>query len=336
MGTERVAPRSMWNMADGKWIEGLGPVMPVREAARKALHERCDVVRQYLPLAVHHSDQDLEHVHRLRVGTRRGAAALRIFARWLPEKAFRRARRTLRDIRRAAGHARDWDVFLADLLKRRTSVHDKDRPGIDFLVGYATGQRDAAQLELLGAGDRHGPRLREVVSDTLAAIRDPDDEKPAPRLRDLGRVLLDELLTELDWAATGNLGDYEHLHQVRILGKQLRYAMEVFAGCYPAAFREVAYPRVEEMQEILGLANDSHVANERLGRLRDRLRQKWPDEWKPCQPGFDNLLRFHRRRLPRQRELFLEWWKRWQSRDRIELRAMIESPMVANGELPPK
>src|SRR5207247_467787 len=83
-----------------------------------------------------------------------------------------------------------------------------------------------------------------------------------------------------------------------ILGKQLRYAMEVFADCFSVVFREEIYPRVEEMQEVLGNANDSHVAGQRLGTLRDRVRLKWPEDWKRYQPGFDALLRFHRRRLP--------------------------------------
>jgi hypothetical protein len=66
-------------MADGKWIEGLGPQMPVADAARRVLSERFEVVCRNLPLAMHQPDRDPEHVHRLRVGTRRAGAALRIF-----------------------------------------------------------------------------------------------------------------------------------------------------------------------------------------------------------------------------------------------------------------
>src|SRR6516165_517998 len=102
-------------MHDGKWIEGLGPLLSVAEAARLALQVRLEVVRYFLPLAMHDSDRDLEHVHRLRVGTRRAAAALRIFGHTLPEKVLRKVRRTLRSLRQAAGEARDWDVFVTEL-----------------------------------------------------------------------------------------------------------------------------------------------------------------------------------------------------------------------------
>src|SRR5436305_12918635 len=101
-------------MADGKWIEGLGPKAHTAEAARRVLELRLQVVRISLPLAVHDADRDIEHVHRLRVATRRAGAALKLFESCLPNKAFRRARKQLRAMRRAAGEARDWDVFITD------------------------------------------------------------------------------------------------------------------------------------------------------------------------------------------------------------------------------
>src|SRR5262249_17462802 len=122
---------------------------------------------------------------------------------------------------------------------------------------------------------------------------------------------LTRLLAELEEAAGGDLDDYAHLHQVRIAGKRLRYAMEVFAGCFTRPFRDVLYPAVEEMQEILGAANDSHVATGHLEALRDRLQAILPQEWKRLQPGIDGLLRYHRERLPRERERFRAWWQRW-------------------------
>jgi CHAD domain-containing protein len=299
-------------MIDGKWIEGLGPLLSVAEAARLALQVRFEVVRYYLPLAMHEADRDLEHVHRLRVGTRRAGAALQIFRAALPEKIHKKARRTLRDIRRAAGAARDWDVFGIELRGRAAHASEKYRPGLDFLIGYAAGQRDAAQESLSEAGTKHEVELKDIIAAALRTIHNPYTPGAPARFDELGRVLLHDLLQEFGWAAGRNLDDYEHLHRVRILGKQLRYAMEIFAGCFPHDFREVLYVRVEQMQDILGLANDSHVADGRLDALRERLRPGLGEGWKHLQPGIESLLRFHRRRLPRQREQFQKWWHDWQ------------------------
>ncbi len=123
--------------------------------------------------------------------------------------------------------------------------------------------------------------------------------------------MLFERLQDLERAALGDLTDYRQLHQVRIAGKRLRYAMEVFADCFDPTFRETLYPRVEELQEVLGRANDSHVAAERLVCLRDRVRATCSTAWPRLQPGLEQLLRSHQRRLPQERRRFLKWWGQW-------------------------
>ena len=110
-----------------------------------------------------------------------------------------------------------------------------------------------------------------------------------------------------------DLTDYPNLHQVRIAGKRLRYAMEVFACCFGPAFRVEVYPAVEEMQEILGRANDQYVASERLKEIREHLRSAWPDVWSRVEAGVDAALHHHLKSLPTERRRFLRWWKKWQA-----------------------
>jgi CHAD domain-containing protein len=299
-------------MAEGKWISDLAPDTPLADAARRVLAVRLEVVRDYLPLALHKADKDTEYVHQLRVGTRRAGAALDTFADCLSPKAYRRARRRLRRIRRAAGEARNWDVFLADLAEREQHHPEKDRHGLDLLLGYAHGQRLAAQVRLQEAGPAEPLDFDRFLAKTVAAVGEPSSALKGATLLDLARVRLGELLRGLHQAGEQDLENYDHLHRVRILGKRLRYAMEIFADCFEAPFREELYPAVEEMQEILGRANDSHVAGQRLRALRDHLAKVQPAEWKRFKPGIEGLLRYHQRRLPQQRRQFLKWWERWQ------------------------
>ena len=102
-------------MAEGKWITGLTPEMPADEAARVVLAVRLSAVRHHLLLASERAAEDVEHVHQLRVATRRAGAAVWIFRDLMVRKVLRDCKRTLRAVRRAAGAARDWDVFLARL-----------------------------------------------------------------------------------------------------------------------------------------------------------------------------------------------------------------------------
>ncbi len=215
--------------------------------------------------------EDPEHIHQLRVSVRRAVAALDIFAPCLPRKVCRSSRRSIRDIRRAAGAARDWDVFLAHLPVELPKRSLRRQPGLDFLAGYALDQRLQAQRGLEEASTDYPEAFERLVQETRNAVREPDGCPST--LGELGRGNIVALLQELEEATTQDLGDYAHLHRVRIIGKRLRYAMEIFVDCYPPAFRETLYPMVEEMQDILGRANDSFVARQRLRQLSVRPRR---------------------------------------------------------------
>jgi CHAD domain-containing protein len=298
-------------MADGKWIPELTADTSVADAARHALKARLHVVRDYLPLVASADiPRDPEHVHQLRVGTRRAGAALRIFASCLPAKTAKKASRRLKRIRQAAGDARDWDVFALHLVELLTTKPPRERAGLDYLLGIGAGQRTATQVHLRDTAKKDGEDFEAFLVQTLDEVRPPDkDDGP---LLTLARPLLEQLLHELEEKANGDLTDYAHLHQVRIAGKHLRYAMELFAACFDGSFKETLYPQVEEMQEILGRANDSHVAVENLEAIRAHGQKAFGAVWKTLGPGVTGLLQFHRRQLPRERKAFLAWWKQWQ------------------------
>jgi CHAD domain-containing protein len=293
-------------MADTKWISGLQGDMPLGEAARRILTVRLGHVMERLAPAVERPEEDIEHVHQLRVGSRRAAAAVRIFEQHLLPRLARRARRTLRDIRRAAGAARDWDVFLETVKSRRADA--KHRPGYDFLLGLGQGARLCAQDKLREATENKAEKLQRLIAEMRDA---PLLSSDAGTLRELAVPMLTQLTHEFEQAAGGNLQDYDAQHQVRILGKQLRYAMELFESCFPPSFRERGYPPVSDMQEILGLANDSHVAAAQLDDLSRLMMKVHPAPWKRYRLAVEQLRHHHERRLPRQRGLFLKWWASW-------------------------
>lgn len=284
--------------------------MPLVEAAQRVLEVRLGVVRDRLPQAMFEADQDVEHVHQLRVATRRAGAALRIFRSCLPEKEFKRVRRRLRELRQVCGAARDWDVFLANLSPRLARARAEHKPGLDFLLGYGSGRRAAAQ-ELLAPKDEKPFDWDELIHHALRAIHHPAHDGSLHKLGDLARPQLTALVQELEQAAARDLNQYEHLHKVRILGKRLRYAMEIFESCYGAAFKDEYYPAITAMQDILGEANDSYVAAQRLTAIFEQVKTVRPKGWERYQPGIGSLLRFHQRRLPQKRRDFEQWWTRW-------------------------
>src|SRR4051794_39667523 len=133
--------------ASGKWIDGIGPETTVAEAASRSLEPRLAVVAHYLPLAAHLAEHDIEHVHRLRVSTRRAAAALKLYRDSLPKKTTRWIKKRLRQIRRAASEARDLDVLM-QRLQRESDVEAEP------IVRFLAGKRAALQPSIVELADK--------------------------------------------------------------------------------------------------------------------------------------------------------------------------------------
>ncbi len=97
------------------------------------------MLRDALEPALEPPGRDPEPVHQLRVAARRATAAVDQFASTMGKRRGRRLRAIVKRIRRAAGEARDWDVFSIALRERRESASGEQLPGFDFLIGYAAG-----------------------------------------------------------------------------------------------------------------------------------------------------------------------------------------------------
>jgi CHAD domain-containing protein len=318
-------------MADGKWIDNLTANTPLAVAAQQVLLARLQVVSNYLPKALYAAQEDQEFVHQLRVACRRAEGALRIFAPCLPTKTSRQARKRLQRLRRASGAARDLDVLATRLLERQEHQPAKEQPGVDYLVGHALGQRAQAQEALIETGRRDGHDFEVFLRDVILGVHAPTEAAPDVTLVVLARPLLSTLMHNLEEKAHGDLTEYPHLHEVRIAGKRLRYAMEVFAPCFGPAFRQTIYAEVEDMQEILGRANDRYVAAERIKEIRTYLRVAWPDAWKRLGPGIEGNLRFHQRQLPVERRRFVRLWKHWQDSLARQLRECLHTDATVWG-----
>ncbi len=297
-------------MPDGKWIDGLTPAMSVAETAKIALAARFAVVRHFLPLAAEKAHEDIEHVHQLRVGTRRAAAALRVFADALPRKALKATKRTLRVIRRAAGDARDWDVFLASLPESKALATATNKPALDFLLGYAIGERTAAQERLVTAAGEIGVLFAEQSDDLAARAREPDADPPT-NFGDLAARQLGVLFREFTAGVEANPTEPPALHALRIAGKRLRYAIEIFADCFPPAMKETIYPAVESVQELLGDIQDAAVGAERLAGIRATVQARVPKHFPRIRKGIDALAASLTKRVPAGKKAFVAWRKQW-------------------------
>jgi CHAD domain-containing protein len=245
----------------GKWVEVEAPECLAAPVAYRALEARLGYVAQRLPLAAYEYEDDIEHVHQLRVGCRRAAAAVRAF-RSLTKKKPRRLKKWLRRIRQAAGPARDTDVLIEHLKKRGGSG-----PHFDDLVSRVQRQRDDAQQALveLNAAAASG-KFQKHIDACLRSLQHNRVDKRALTFRELAVPPLKAAAEEFIEIASARETSNPRLHKLRIAGKRLRYSIELFQGAFDPSLRDDVYPQIKEAQTRLGTLNDRAATQLRFQR----------------------------------------------------------------------
>ncbi len=297
-----------------KWVEGL-PEESVELVARRALSVRLGRLWHFLEQAVVHEGRQIEDVHQLRVFTRRSAAAIQIFDRWLPKRRGRWMRKQLKHIRRAAGEARDLDV-----LRSRWSTELAELPAgqMAILVEQVKRRRRRAQWPIEDAFHRlSSKRFPRRARKLTKRIRDRGSRENASpdRLLDVARSSLAELLVPYFKAAESTFADPAELHEFRIASKHVRYAMELFAGAFDDSFRQQLYPRVADLQDRLGKINDHVTALAYLTAWYDKT------EAVAVRQAIEAGMQIEQRALDESQRAFLGWWS---SEKRQELRSQFE------------
>lgn len=238
---------------------------PASQVARRTLRKRLDAVWTELQAAA--GDRpDADRVHRLRVATRRTLAAVDAFADLLPAKRRDWFAKRLRRLRRAAGEARDLDV-LTDRLGREVAGPQPPVVGQaarDRLVAMLARRQAASRgpirqmRDALLAGDWHGRTER-----LLDRVGSRGQDRP---FADFARRRFRPLVARFFATADHRLRSAAEMHRLRIEGKKLRYAMEIFACVFPVREGVRCADALERLQETLGDFTDHAVAADRLRR----------------------------------------------------------------------
>ena len=298
----------------GKWVEVNDIQRPAAAVAAEILQDRVEVVRQRLPLAAHEYDQDVEHVHQLRVGCRRSGAALQSFRSLLKGKV-KRLRKRLRDIRRAAGPARDTDVLLM-----RLEADSGNREGEQYILDRLREQRAESQPALLEvASEGNLSKLVKHLGSSVDHLLAMADDPQAVSFDAYAHKAVDSVAEEMFRLARMQDPTVNELHEMRIAGKRLRYSIELFHDAFPGAMRKEVYPLIEKIQAKLGKLNDQATAQAMFQR------------WLADMPPDERAAQLARRVVEEYeateqiRDEFLKWWtpKRVMSLE-SELGALIQ------------
>jgi len=251
---------------------------------RARLDEQLDELRVHAEVAL--ADTDPEGVHQLRVAVRRARAVLKTSG------GHTELRAELRWFFGRLGPLRDLDVLLMRFHDDTSGFSDSELAAVKRLLGGLDTERAEAFARV--AKTLRGKRYARLL-DALAAAT-PSGGDGAAELDLVAEIAKphDRLRAEVE--RIGPDPADEELHDLRILGKKLRYVAEMATG-KPA---RVLVKATKRFQDDLGEFHDACVAEDRLreltpgdldeafvaGRLVERERGKqqamratWHDSW---------------------------------------------------------
>lgn len=276
----------------GHRIASVKPELPVTQAAAETLRLRLSPLPDLVRQAGRKGKVSPEVVHALRVGSRRAAAALRVYAETLPREGRRWWERRLRKWRRRAGVVRRFDVLLRRLMERKADAAFIEQLQVER----------AAAFDELRERLQSGPseqRLAGRQAELIQGIRWRAEQEPS-----VAEWAAQALAAELDafLAAEPKVrGDLAALHAFRIAGKRLRYALELLAAVRGGS-DDSLLAQVEEFQSRLGAVQDGVDATGYFGRSLESIR-----DVRELQ-GIERHLKHESAAL---RELLREFWMFW-------------------------
>jgi len=235
---------------------------PTRDLAGRTLVKRLRRVEGLIEPAALRPEEDIEHVHKLRVATRRSQAAIDVFRDEVPKKLRKKTRSLLKEIRRAAGDARDADVHRLAFESMPEPEDPDERAAVRHLLARLEEERETAQSSLVrvheaGAAESLREKRRRIESSAL--------EDPSAPIEETARESVRSALASLEDAAREDLSDLENLHNVRKRAKNLRYTLEMLADALPGDAASLV-GELRTMQDVLGALNDQASIVERLSR----------------------------------------------------------------------
>lgn len=243
----------------------------VEEFARHVIRVALRKVFRLLAQATQRKSGDAELTHQLRTATRRADAALRLLVDWLPRRRQVWMRKRLGVIREKAGAVRDLDVLIRRLPRFADQLPLET---LSWLQEHAASCRTTAVRSLRRYG-RSQPM--ETLQDHSRALRHRvrwRGDAKEPTLDELGSPALGRLVENYSAALQAIHGDVEQCqqvlrcHKVRIVGRRLRYTLELLQDTLPTTLTEPVCERLSEFQDTLGEINDQTTT---LGHFREWL-----------------------------------------------------------------
>lgn len=204
-----------------------------------------------------------ETVRCLRVTSRRTLVALSVFSPLLPKAVVSSFKQQLRDLRRAAGATRDYDVLSERLhqhIPPTSDIHIVHDLFIDEILRLVVNQQS-----------KNRKSIHAIYSELLswnwplrvAAIKKQVQPKKNAYLKFV-RNEIKKTRTKFAKVANSAKKDPAQVHRLRIAGKKLRYALELMPDEHMNSSLQKCKATLQRIQKKLGNFTDHTAASEIL------------------------------------------------------------------------
>jgi CHAD domain-containing protein len=265
---------------------------------------------------------EIEHIHRTRVASRRLRTCLNAFEPYFPRKRVKGWKKTIRRVARLLSAARDTDVQLAELNQFFEAVdNEKHKPGIKRMILRLTQRRQKLQNRLVKQLKKMQRRkslteIRDALSPLARHSAKISEYPPDLYSRAEETILyqLDILLYHHHYISQP--ARVKELHDVRLIAKELRYLMEIFNPIYDdqlTPFIQIA----RKTQELVGQIRDRDLWYRTLAKFLRTEHKKIIDfqgnatGYGRLVPGIQHFQHIKQQEREALYAQFLRAWRRW-------------------------
>lgn len=264
-------------MARAAKIENLECAADAAQNARLVIETRFREMWELREAALRWDDP--EGVHDMRVASRRLRSALHDFASHVPQLKVRKLQKHVRDLAAALGHVRDADVSIMALETLQGEAPEQYREGLGQIEAQRKLRRDSLRAELHSAISLEARERSHLIFNQTLAKWPTAELNQTTSLKDVGRAVVADRAKDVRRLSVSFYQPFEiePLHRMRIMAKRLRYAIELFAACWPGQLDRAAN-EVSQLQAELG---DVHDCDEWIAEFGRELRQRrdFSDAW---------------------------------------------------------
>ncbi len=244
----------------------------VHQMAQTLLKSCLSDVKTHLKLAAKDWRSNEEGVHQLRVSLRRTMACMDLFSeQFSGAKETGWLQKTLKDLLKSAGKARDLDVLLAREMPEQGKAQNQLRKA------WKSKRKECQKplnrsYETLVREEKLPTKARALLK-SLSVKRAEANSQASPDLSSWSALQL-RLRIDLLMKKLPEESQLKGLHSFRVSAKQLRYVAELLQEIHPDKTTKQLLRLLADVQKKLGRLQDEAVAAKSVARLSSKVSKK--------------------------------------------------------------